>query len=208
MVTVTNLILFFLSLFCFRQLTRISGLYPKQMAWFILLMGISSVFGAAAHAIHYGFGTTVFNIIFFITNALNLLAIYYFFRGSYTYGLSWGGKVSKLVVGLVICWILVLLVITFLNNHFLLIKIHAGIILVYTLVMHYLGYRKNGDRGSKWVVAGISVSFLSIIVHSLHFSIDEWFNYKDIAHVIMILSLAIIYKGIRLNAEKLARHSA
>jgi hypothetical protein len=203
LVIVTNGILFIISLFCYKQLRQYGYAYARQMANFIVIMGTAGCFGAVAHAAHYQLGVPFFKVVFFISNLLNLISIYFCFRGSYTYfAIDRGAQPSKMVIRFVIAWIAILLGITLINNTFLLIKIHAGIVLIYALAVHYLAYRKK-DRGSGLVVLGILISFLSIVVHSLKFSFDEWFNYKDIAHVIMIISLVIIYRGIYINTENL-----
>ena len=203
MIIVTNVIMFLISLYCYRQLRIHRHAYARQMSAFILIMGISGCIGAAAHATHYQLGIPFFDTIFFISNMMNLISVYYCFRGSYTYfALSKNKVPNKTVIALATAWIVVMLIITFINNTFLMIKIHAGIVLIYSLVVHYLAYRRS-SKGSGRVVVGILISFLSIIVHSLKFSFDEWFNYKDIAHVIMIVSLVIIYSGIKANSEQI-----
>jgi hypothetical protein len=198
----TNLVFCALCVVYFRQLSRFSHAYGFQMAWFILLMGTSSLLGAVAHAVHYQLGNVFFETVFFLMNALSLFSIYFCFRAPYTY-YHLDKNPPRKYINLAILWVLVLLVYSFINGNFLLIKIHAGITLTYSFVVHYMGYRRKQERGSAWIVSGIGVAFLSIISHSMRFSIHEWFNYKDISHVIMIFSLGIIYKGIRLNLESL-----
>lgn len=104
-------------------------------------------------------------------------------------------------------WVLALLIFSGIQGNFLIIKIHAAIALLYSFIVHYIVYRRTEEKGSGLVVLGIFISFLPIIVHSLKFSIDEWFNYKDIAHVIMIISLVVIYKGARLISDGLGLNS-
>jgi hypothetical protein len=169
--------------------------YVKQMAWFILFLGTSSVFGALGHAIQMRWGDNFFKVVFFLMNALSLLAIYFCFRSSYTY-MNLTKKLSEFYVYAVMFWVFVLLVISGVRGNFLLIKIHAFIVLLFASIVHFIVYRRTGERGSMLVVFGILISFLSILVHSIKFSIDEWFNYKDIAHVIMIVSLITIFKGV------------
>ena len=206
MVAVTNLIMLLVAVFSFTKLIKFHQVYASQMATFIIIMGVSGCFGAAAHAMHYQFGKRIFDVVFFISNTLNLLAIFFCFRGSYTYTLLRGKLANKYLIGFTIAWVVALIIITFFDNKFVLIKIHAAMTLVYSLVVHFRGYKKYHDQGSKIVVIGISISFLSILVHSLHLSISEWFNYKDIAHVIVIVSLTIIYRGIKTNAESIKAH--
>jgi hypothetical protein len=203
MVIVTNLALFLVSLYCFRQLKSYGQAYSHQMGWFLFMIGIGGVFGAVAHATHYQLGHGFFNAVVFTSNLLSLISVYFCFKGSYTYyNLQRGTAPNKMVIGFVTAWISILVIITLINSTFLLIKIHAGLVLIYALAVHYMAYRKK-DRGSGMIVLGILVSFLSIIVHSLKISLHEWFNHKDIAHVIMIVSMIIIYRGIRINSENL-----
>jgi hypothetical protein len=202
MVILTNLVLFFLSVIFYKKLKGFESAYGLQMGTFMLLMGVGSLFGALAHAVHYQLGVSFFNTIFFITNAFSLFSIYYCFKAAYTYSHPSSAPPAKYVY-LVLVWIIILLLISLVDGNFLLIKIHAGLVLIYSLSVHVISFVRHREPGSRLVATGIIISFFSIIVHSLKFSFDEWFNYKDIAHVIMIISLMIIYRGAKLNASRL-----
>lgn len=206
MIIVTNGILFMLSLRYFSELRRTGSAYHRQMGAFMLMLGISSIFGAIAHSTHYQLGMTFFKITWFMMNATSLVSIYFCFRSSFTLSTD-GAPAKKALVYGVIAWIAVLLVFSAIKADFLLIKIHAALVLIYALTAHFLHQRKTASPGSTLVVWGILISFLSIVAHSLKWSVHEWFNYKDIAHVIMIVSLVIIYRGaekIRLQSTDMA----
>lgn len=203
MVSVTNFLMLLLSIYIFKQLQKFRHPYPRNMSTFMLIMGISSIFGAIAHGIHHQFGVFIFDVVVYISNALSLICVYFCFMGSYVYQVRGKSSPGKLISRLVIAWIIIMLIVTLIVHTFLIIKIHAGLVLIYSLIVHINAYIKYKEQGSGIVSLGIFISFFSILVHSLHFSLHEYFNYKDIAHVIMIISLAIIYKGIRLNSEKL-----
>lgn len=100
-------------------------------------------------------------------------------------------------------WVAALIIYSILNGNFLVIKLHAGLALLFSLVVHYKAYRENNEVGSRLIVIGITISFGAIIVHSLKFSLHDWFNYKDASHLIMIISLMVIYKGIKQNVLNL-----
>jgi hypothetical protein len=204
MVILTNAIFCALCVLYFKKIYAFNHPYAKQMAWFILFMGVGSAFGAIAHAVHYQLGNLFFNTVFFIMNALSLFSIYCFFRAAFTYS-KLEREQPKKYVYLVLAWILVLLALALIQGSFLLIKIHAALALLYSLVVHTQAYRKTKEEGSKLIVLGIYLSFLSIVVHSLKLSLHEWFNYKDISHVIMILSLLTLTKGILLNLQNLVQ---
>lgn len=199
MAIVTNVFMFCFSLHYYFQLRKFDHEYSKFMSWFILLFGSSVFLGAVAHAVHFQLGDRFFNATLFLMHGISLISIYYFFRGSYWY-LSEFKTTKRWIILLAGVWVVVLLLVTFYQHEFSLIKTHAGIVLIYSMVVHYISFRKK-DLGSSHIVTGILISFFSIVVHSLKFSIHEWFNYKDISHVIMIISLYFIYKGIKLNSQ-------
>lgn len=201
MIILTNLIMFAMALYYFRQLWSYNHRYSRQKALFILMIGISGIFGSIAHAVHFQLGDTFFNTVLFLMNSLSLLSILFCFSAAYYY-LSKEKGTKKWVNTFVWLWVIALLIITFLQNEFVLVKIHAGIVLVFSLIVYSL-YDTRRDSGSKYIVSGILVAFLSIITHSLRINLHEWFNYKDISHVIMIVSLYLIYKGADLNSENL-----
>lgn len=204
MVSVTNFTLFFISLHAFFQLKKFRNPYTYNMTRFMLLIGVAGCFGAVAHGIHYDFGKPIFNVVVYVSNAISLISAYYCFAGAYRLQVRGENSTKRGVLNAMAVWIVLMLIVTLIWNTFLIIKIHAGVILLYSLVVHIISWRKYQERGSGIVVLGIFVSFFSLLVHSLGFSIHEYFNYKDIAHVFMIISMIIIYKGVRINSEKAA----
>jgi hypothetical protein len=157
-------------------------------------MGISSCFASLGQSMQLQQGLIPFKVILFISHALTFTSIFFCFRSAYTL------KVYKrapktLINNLVIAILCILLVFATLTGKFILIKIPAGAALIYSLIVHYQLKRK-GIAGATSVVAGIWISFLSIVVHSLKIAINDWFNHKDIAHVIIAISLVIICRGV------------
>jgi hypothetical protein len=200
MVIVTNFILLFLSLFFFNKLKVYTTAYAKHMSLFMVYLGVSTLFGAAGHAIHLQMGETVFKCIVFLMNFFSMFSMYHCFCGSYvlfrrtdqTPGNLFFLAVPLIVVflGLSVWW-----------NNFLLIKILAGLTVAFALLAHARDARKRQARGSLFVFYGFVISILSIIAHSMHISLHEWFNHKDLSHVIMILSLIVIFRGVFMNCR-------
>jgi hypothetical protein len=56
----------------------------------------------------------------------------------------------------------------------------------------------RGDvRGAKLVAIGLSLSIFTGVVYLAGLSAGSWFNHIDIAHVVMLLSFALVYRGAR-----------
>lgn len=202
MVAVTNLTLFFLSLYVYRRLTSTGMSYARHMAGFLLLIGTAAVFGAVAHGIHYDFGKTVFSIVVYVSNALSLVSAYFCFAATLTLAGRGKNSTPPWVLKSLAAWIALMLIVMLLWNNFVIVKIHAGVILFYSFVVHIVDWQRHKYAGSGLVVLGYLASFLSILVHSLGVSLHEYFNHKDLAHVFMILSMFLIYLGVKRNAKR------
>jgi hypothetical protein len=202
MVLLTNAVFFLLSWYYFRRLRRFESDYAHYMGLFILLLGSSSVFGAIDHAVHYQLGVGFFDVVLFLMNALSLFAIYYCFLGPFSYVTGLRPANRKYIIA-VRLWVIVLLVICFFSRSFLLIKINAALVLVYSLIAHWQAHRSRQERGNLLVIYGLLISFIPIIIHSLRISINEWFNYKDLAHVFMIVSMMVIFTGAERTSREL-----
>ena len=202
MVIVTNGIFFALCTICYARLKKFPHYYSKHMSLFLLMLGSSSLFGAAGHAVHLQLGDFCFKVILFFMNLLSILSIYFCFRVSYMYQ-NLNNIPQKKYINLVKIWLVILLIACVIIENFVLITIHAGLVLIYMLIVHYLVNKEFPDKGNKYVIAGILISFISIGAHSLKITIHEWYNHKDLAHTGMIISLIFIYKGARRISQKL-----
>lgn len=190
---------FFITLFCifaFFKIKKFRNSLAIQWSSFFLMIGLSSTVGSVAHGAHFQLGETFLRTTVFMMNSISLIAIFFCFKSARTFSAKGKAQQKKYADYIVILWICVLLIITFIQNKFLLIKIHAGIVLTYSMIVHFI-QNKKGYKGGSLVAYGIIVSFLSIVVHSLKFSFGPNFNYKDISHVIMLISLIIMHKGVK-----------
>jgi len=195
MVVLTNFLIFLVCIYYYRVLIKYKYKYPKEIALFVLFMGISSCFGSAGHTVQHQFGVVFFRTVLFISHAFNLASLYFCFSAAYTFFL-FNKKPNKSVIGVSVAITLLMLTLATITGTFLFLKIPAAVVMVYFLIIHYSGYRKN-IMGTGIVVSGILVSFLSILIHSFRISINEWFNHKDMAHVIIAVSLIIICRGVK-----------
>jgi hypothetical protein len=197
MAILTNSVITIYGIFAYLRTLNFHHKISRDWALFFLLMGISCLIGSISHGVHEQLGDTFMRVSWFIMNSVSLICIYFFYRAAFKYSnISRESNSHQVVTYVAVIWVVALIVVTFFLNDFLLIKIHAGIVLLYSLVVHGATLR-NKQAGSGYIVTGIIVAFLSIIVHSLKFSFGEWFNYKDISHVIMLTSLVLLYQGVK-----------
>jgi hypothetical protein len=196
LIIVSNSIFLALCLRYCIQLRRFGNAYGTHMGNFLFWMGIGSIFGAVCHSVHYQLGVKFFLITLYLMNACSLLSIYFCFIASQAY-VQTNVRRAKAVRAVIVLWVLALLVAAAIYREFLLIKIHAALVMIFTLVVHIIMLRRSEWQANLWFIWGIAISFLSVIVHSMKLSLHEWFNYKDLAHVFMIIALMVMFRGMK-----------
>ena len=74
-----------------------------------------------------------------------------------------------------------------------------GVVLLIQLV-HYIRYR---TRRNGLIIVGILSNIIPALIHALRISYNEWFNFNDLAHIVMIGCFYIIYYGVRQPDDKI-----
>jgi len=164
---------------------------------FFLFLGFSTIVGACSHAffeIHQG---AAYKSFWLPMQVLNGIAVYFAQKATlnsvlkesrfYTFW-KWIYIIQFIV------YILVLLIV----QKYLVTVIENILGLVPVMIIHFEAKRKEVYQ--KWIGYGISISFIAGTVHATKASLHTYFNYNDIAHVIIIISLAVIYLGLKRKA--------
>lgn len=81
-------------------------------------------------------------------------------------------------------------------RHFLVVLADTALGLGLALSFELAGWR-SGRAGSGWLSAGIALAFLPGVAYLLRVPKHPWFGHNDLAHVLMMLSLALMYRGAR-----------
>lgn len=89
-------------------------------------------------------------------------------------------------------------VLAFVTLNFVVVEVHAfyGLFLMLFLIEVYV-YRHKKDKGSKEIFIATLLGAVSAGFHALKFSFGPWFNYNDISHIPMALSIWFYYRGAR-----------
>ncbi|MCB9262862.1 MAG: hypothetical protein H6607_10850 [Flavobacteriales bacterium] len=100
-------------------------------------------------------------------------------------------------------WILAVLLMIFMlqygiENAFKVTQINSSVALILmVLPMHLFASKKLNLTGSKIVASALFYSIIPGIVYSNQLSINHWFNYHDISHLLMAVFMTIMYFGLR-----------
>lgn len=195
----TNVLIFATALWWFRHLKKHSGSYVHSRFWarFTLGIGSASFIGAIVHGFSFytdedqhliawllmcivqGLGVSMAQVAVFATASKQWRVGLFVFTGLQFFAFV-GGLLQL--------------------QSYEIAKIHVALGLIPILIVYTLqGLR--GDKGKTWIAAGILVSALTAVVHTLKLSFSVWFNYNDIAHMLIITSIILIGNGVRMAGD-------
>lgn len=105
-------------------------------------------------------------------------------------------KIGKTLGWLNYLELTIFFVLTFITLNFVVVEIHAFYgLFVMLFTMEVYVYRHRKDPGSRYIFIATFLGAVSAGFHALKFSFGPWFNYNDIAHIPMALSIWYYYKG-------------
>lgn len=192
----TDIILCILCIFIFRKISREFSREHFINSWryFFLFMAISTGIGVVVHGIPTYFSASLNNLLWMIMN-INVAFASFFCLKATTKFVTENPVLRKRINILNFIVLSVFVALTFALNNFEIDKIYIAIAVTATFIVHLIGSIKS-DAVSKYIMLGMFISFLTIIIHSEQYSFTYWFDYKAISHVIMMLSLLLVYRGV------------
>ncbi len=195
----TDYIIGAMCIYFYLKLNRPSFEDESTINWkrFFLLLSLASLFGGISHgfyAIHEGGGYKSF---WLTMQALNVFSIYRAQLATLTSALK--DSKNKYYWNLSYHTQLVLFFIAiFVFQNFLVVIIDMAIGLIPIMLIHFIDARKVKE--SAWIAYAIVVLFLSAIINAAKFSISAYFNYQDIAHILFMINLSMMFIGIKRKA--------
>lgn len=181
-----------------------------QKFWsiFFVFIGLASLIGGTAH----GFINYVGQNFHYAAWIFTGLAI--FAAQLATIQLIENDKLRSIVRIFIYAQLLVLVSSVMYLHNFDSVRINSavgllGVVMPFSLI-HYVKHR---DKRSALIMIGILSNLIPGAVHAFKISYNEWFNFNDISHVVMIFCFYLLYKGAKQNvnielAKKLSKAPA
>lgn len=197
MTVLTDYIIALLALIFYSRLPRSGNTVIRNWRLFFLFMALSTGIGANSHgffAVHEGIA---YKSIWLPMQVLNGFAVYFAQQATLASALkdsknraAWKySYIIQLAVYIIMLMIVQKFLVTIIDNA-------AGLIPI--MIVHFRA--KEKEKYYKWIGYGIVISFITAIVHGFRLSLCDYFNFNDIAHVFIMISLWVIYKGVKQKA--------
>ncbi len=189
----TNILIFAIGVACYLQLRKQKLEFPnKNWIYFFLLMGVSSLIGVVVHGFSYYTSPETHFKIWWAMGVVQGAGITLAQLGFTANVLR---KFRVLVVSLVTLQFGVFATVLYIKGTFDIAKIHIAIGLI-PIMLYYIYKGQKGLKPEMRVAMGIGIASLTAIVHSMKLTVNQWVNYNDIAHVLIMAALYVIYSGV------------
>lgn len=163
--------------------------------WFILLTGLSTLFGGLlGHAFNYHFGFVAKYPSWIISMAAVWLGGQAaLIRAKNILEKKW----YRVLTVFNLVELVALLVITLSQGKFIFVEIHSAIGLLLLVFIPELNlYRRFHSHISYGLMLGIVSLMGAVLFHVLKISVTQWFTFFDFGHLFMALCLVLVNNGI------------
>ena len=194
--TVTDLIVSAVCFYAFFKLHKISKKEKlhQYLKYYFLTMGMATAFGGI---IGHGF-MYMFTFYWKLPGWwLSMVAINLIERSVIYYARRFiSKKAGRFFAWLNMIELLTFMALTFSTLNFLFVEIHAtyGLLLFVASFSGYI-YIKTKSKGSKLFLIAVFFAAISALFFMNEWSFHTWFNYLDISHSFMAISVFFFYKG-------------
>ena len=163
--------------------------------WFFMFTGVSTLAAALiGHAFLYYFGFNA-KMIGWVFGMLGVS--FAVFASMYHTRPIIGNFVFKRLVLINSIEAVISLIVVFWAWSFVVVEIHAAFgLLLNIAVLEYIHFQKTKSALSIRLLYGITIAIISVIAHIFTFASSVWFNHIDLSHVLMTLSIYVMYKGV------------
>lgn len=192
MTVLTDLLIAVLAITFYFQLKNKTDAITRNWSYFFLFLGISTISGSCSHAffaVHDGWQYKSFWLPMQIINGI---AIYFAQQATLSSILESSANKTKWKWSYVIQLIVFISALLWIQKYIVTI-IENAIGLIPIMVLHYQ-YKRSF---AKMIANGIAISFITAFVNLGKLSVHAYFNHNDIAHVFIMISLYVMYKGVR-----------
>ena len=192
----TDIIVAAIGILGYLKITKAGNLkHVTVYSYFILGTGISALIGGLlGHAFLYRFGYEMKMVVW----VFSILGTCFAQFGA-VYHAQYRISSSSFKTLLMICYLEVIVSMTILiiRPSFIVVICHTIFgLLCFVTVLEGINYSKIKSQLSLMMIYSVGLAAVAAIFHTTKISISKWFNYMDISHMFLALSLFIIIKGL------------
>jgi hypothetical protein len=189
-----------LAVFCYRCF---SFFLAHKLKWnfnadwknFFLFLSISTFLGVLTHGLPWTHENFAYRVAWISMQVLSCIAMWFAQSGAAKDEIKSILVRNRFLLFCKIQLVLFILAVLYFQN-FLVVSINSLLCILQLMVVYWpSSIRKLKYRGLLFM--GFIISFSTLYIHVKKLTLFSWFNYNDLSHLIMLLSLLLIYRGIK-----------
>ncbi len=193
MTVLTDLMIAVLAISFYIQLKNKIDVTTRNWSYFFLFLGLSTFTGSCSHAFFAVHDGWQYNSFWLPMQVINGIAIYYAQQATLNSVLEESTTKTIWKWSYVVQFIVFIIALLQIQKYIVSI-IENALGLIPIMILHY----KYKRSFAKMIANGIAISFITALVNLSKLSLHAYFNYNDIAHVFIMISLYVMYKGVRM----------
>lgn len=163
--------------------------------FFFFFIGLSSLTGAFSHGLKYYISEHVFVYLWLTMQILTGVAMFFAQRGTIE-TFSKDAENEDFFKNAIFFQLIGYIIAVFLFKNFIVAVVITAISLLPIMIKNFGNYFSSKSKSSLWLAIGIAITFLPAIVNGAKLSIGDWFNYKDISHLLIAFSISVMAYGV------------
>ena len=189
----TNLLITLAALVGYFKLSNllVTDAYLNYWKMFFVTMAFAMFYAGCTHAFKWVFTPQQYKYVWLSMNLIGIVPTFFATQASLCF------SPNKYFKSIVYTLLIAVVLFTIVYNNFLFVKIAAGLGVFTILYMHTVLYKRKAFAPSPLIITGMCIGISTIIIHSLKLSLHMWCNYKDISHVLMAVSVYVIFLGVK-----------
>jgi hypothetical protein len=194
MTVLTDVLIAALAITFYFQLKNKTDAITRNWSYFFLFLGLSTFTGACSHAFFAVHDGWQYKSFWLPMQLINGIAVYCAQQATLVSALQNSANKIKWKWSYVIQLVVFIIVLLRVQKYIVTI-IENAIGLIPIMALHYQYKRPF----SKMIANGIAISFITAFVNLSKLSLHAYFNYNDMAHVFIMISLYVMYRGVRMR---------
>jgi hypothetical protein len=166
----------------------------RNWMWALIALAVAAFLGGTTHGFPDLPGVAPW-ALWKTTQAAVGLAAFFVTRGTGIRHL--GARMSRVVLSIAVLQLVFYLGWIAGHDEFIYSIVDYGIAFGFALVVHARVALKRLDSSSRWIAAGILVSFAAAGIQAFGLALHPNFNHNDLYHVVQIFGTWLIYRGVR-----------
>lgn len=175
---------------------------PSFLYWnfFFFFIGLSSLVGALSHGLKFYVSERVFVYLWLTMQVLTGVAMYFAQRSTVATFFK-NTDSEAFLKNIIFFQLFVYIIAVFLLKNFIVAVIITAISLLPIMIKNFGNYFFSKSKSSLWLAIGIMIAFFPAIVNGAKLTINDWFNHKDISHLLIAFSISVMAYGLLYNKQ-------